>query len=402
MAVINCPKCQGKLHFPDDSPLRRVKCPSCSHFFIAGPNGPVGDGNSGVIEKTKSAPPKSSKASSSHELLDLDEEEERPRSKRRIDEDDDDRPRVRRRDEDEEDDDRPRSRRRDEEDDDEDDRPRSKRRSRNEEDDDEPPSKRRGRDEYEDRTTPKQLAVQFRNARQGVSLLGIGLWCEMGACAAMLLIFLLARLDVYSADLMALAGLPGIASWILAVIGCSFLVAGPKKGNLLGLSIALVAVAGIHLVLVCIVAFERDSSIYGYGYGGSSVNWHAMVTEFDMLMAMILYGRVRFLNLFCALLELAQFILLMLTLKEICQACKDRATAKKAKSLLILMPSGLGLFLVVYLLMKLIFENTAMGSGGRYIYYILQVLQYGGYIAIFAFAALLCGGTKEAIAYRKR
>ena len=39
MAIINCPKCQGKLKFPDDSPPRKVKCPACSHSFLAGPQG---------------------------------------------------------------------------------------------------------------------------------------------------------------------------------------------------------------------------------------------------------------------------------------------------------------------------------------------------------------------------
>ena len=35
MPIITCPKCQGKLRFPDDSPPRRVKCPTCGHTFMS-------------------------------------------------------------------------------------------------------------------------------------------------------------------------------------------------------------------------------------------------------------------------------------------------------------------------------------------------------------------------------
>ena len=33
MPIITCPKCQGKLRFPDDSPARRVKCPTCGNVI---------------------------------------------------------------------------------------------------------------------------------------------------------------------------------------------------------------------------------------------------------------------------------------------------------------------------------------------------------------------------------
>jgi hypothetical protein len=33
MPIIACPNCKGKLRFPDDSPPRRVKCPTCGHVF---------------------------------------------------------------------------------------------------------------------------------------------------------------------------------------------------------------------------------------------------------------------------------------------------------------------------------------------------------------------------------
>jgi hypothetical protein len=88
----------------------------------------------------------------------LDDDDDRPRSKRRKD-DDDDRPRSKRRDEDDEDDDddRPRSKRKDD-DDDEDDRPRSKRKAVDDDEDDEddrPRSKRKAVDDEEDDDRPR-------------------------------------------------------------------------------------------------------------------------------------------------------------------------------------------------------------------------------------------------------
>ena len=35
MPIITCPKCKGKLRFPDDTPARRVKCPTCGNVFMS-------------------------------------------------------------------------------------------------------------------------------------------------------------------------------------------------------------------------------------------------------------------------------------------------------------------------------------------------------------------------------
>ena len=54
MPIIACPNCQGKLRFPEDTPPRRVKCPTCGHVFLssagADPKAPVAAGTPGSRE----------------------------------------------------------------------------------------------------------------------------------------------------------------------------------------------------------------------------------------------------------------------------------------------------------------------------------------------------------------
>src|SRR4051794_7955068 len=54
MPIIACPSCQGKLRFPEDTPPRRVKCPTCGHVFLssagADPKAPVAAGSPGNRE----------------------------------------------------------------------------------------------------------------------------------------------------------------------------------------------------------------------------------------------------------------------------------------------------------------------------------------------------------------
>ena len=212
--------------------------------------------------------PKKKKNEDDFEVVD-DDDDDRPRSKRRRDDDDDDRPRSRSR-RDDDDDDRPRSRSR-RDDDDDDDRPRSKRRR--DDEDDRPRSRNRRDEDYDDDdydvSKPKSTKgspSQYRNARTGMNLLAIGFSCAAVAMGSMALINLLGRLTETRslADMVVISGLLGIAHWILGAVGISFLMAGPKRGNLMGLCIALVSVTGLHLILLIVVVTD-DSMVRTMG-----------------------------------------------------------------------------------------------------------------------------------------
>jgi hypothetical protein len=458
MAIISCPNCQGKLRFPDDSPPRRVKCASCGNSFMAGPKGPIQE-KAAAPAANRPEPPKAparqeddvvedfevvddDKPSSSRQRDDDendrprskrrdDDDDDKPRSKRR-DDDDDDKPRSKRRDDDDDrprskqrddDDDKPRSKRRDDDDDDrprskrrdddDDDRPRSKRRGRDDDDDDDdrPRSKRRGRDDDDDddyrdekyeRARKREEAALFHRTHLAINLIGIGFWCQVGALGLLFLIipFLGVLCGEYSlsGDLLPLAGLPGMATWIVAAVGFGFLIAGVKKGNLLGLTIALAAVSGIHLILVFVISFSKEYSPLAGATGVGSISWSQMPTQLITLVAFL--GSSRFITIvfLTALLEVARYILFVLVVKEVARICKDRALDKSSMVMIILMPSALGATLLIALLINLIQKEA---GGGTAIYLITSILIYGAFITVCVMTALLCGKAKEAITYRK-
>jgi len=367
-----------------------VKCPECGSLLTVGSpkksQSSKGDFNFGDDE------PRSKRR---------DDDDDRPRRKRRDDDEDDDRPRSRRRDDEDDDEDRPRSRRRDRDDED-DDRPRSRRRD--DDDDDRPRRRRRDDDDYDDYERPsrKESPAQFRNARTGMGLVGIGLWCQVGALGVAVFLGILRLADAYStaSDLALLEGLPALAYLVVALVGFSFILAGPKKGNLLGLTIALVAVAGIHLILVSYLAF--GGAIDVARRFGPSIHWEALATVLPLLIFdLVLLDHFNAWILAAALLELARFILLALAIKELCRISKAKELGARATMMLIAMPALFGIMIILFLILKLVAKEVGVGGGGRAISFIFILLEYGGFIAIYTVTALLCGDTKQAISYRK-
>jgi len=421
MAVISCPNCQGKLKFPDGMPPRRVKCPGCAHGFMAGPNGPVKGGvtggSSAVLPKmpgsdSTSAIKKKPPAQKVEDLPEddvevVDDEDDRPRTKRRRDEDeDDDRPRSKRRNLDDQDDNRPQRKRRDEDEED-DDRPRSRRRDEDDEDDDRPRRKRRDEDDDDDydrrpKDTTKILKAQMGRARTGMMLIGIGFWCQVGALSITLFSWFLALVaGEYVPELNIPAGLAGLVNWICAAVGIGFLISGPRKGNLLGLTIALAAVAAIHLFFVIYIGFGSDRYI-AYGIRShSSVNWSEMNTQLHGLLMMITTDVFVTAVLFAALFEVARYILFTLVVKEYGRLVKKRDVTASAQLLLVGMPSLLGICFVLFFILRLIAKNSSIGSEGRYIAFVMMLLEFGGFITLYVMSALLCGKAKNSLYVRK-
>src|SRR5262245_61643461 len=166
MPIITCPKCQGKLRFPDDSPARREKCPTCGHTFMS---------TEGIDPKdpfhSSASRPDLPKARDSQGDFDLPMDDDRDRSRRGRDFDDDrDRNRGRRRYDD--DDDRDRGRRRYDDDRerrrDDDDYDRQRRRRDEEDDYDDRRRRYRDEDDFDDRRRrgpdPRAIEGQYNRA----------------------------------------------------------------------------------------------------------------------------------------------------------------------------------------------------------------------------------------------
>jgi hypothetical protein len=247
--------------------------------------------------------------------------------------------------------------------------------------------------------------AQYGYARTGIGLAGIGFWCQVGALGVILFMqFLAIVANEYVRELRIPAGLAGLANWVLGAVGFSFLIAGPRKGNLFGLSIALVAVTAVHFFLVIYVGFGDDSSDLSFGYGrrrATSVHWEAMPTVLDSLVGMILIELFTTSVLIAALFEIARFVLFTLVLKEYAQLVKSRDLKGSASLLLIGQPSVLGISLVLFLILRLIAKNSSLGTDGKYLLMLMLLLEYGGYIAVYVMSALACL-TAKSVLYKKK
>jgi len=396
MAVIGCLNCAGKLRFPDDMPPRRVKCTGCGHSFMAGPKGPIAGGassatvkklpgsDSSAVRKKPEPPPDND--------FDFVEEEVRPTSKRRDDDDEeDDRPRKKPIRLDDDEDDRPRKKpaRRD----DDDDRPRSRRRDREDDDD------------YDDRKPPRgDTKAQYSNARTGIGLVGIGFWCQVGALGIVVFtLFLFIVVGESVPELFIPAGLAGLANWILGAVGFSFLIAGPRKGNLLGLTIALAAVTAIHLFLAFYIGFAYDNAILGVGFGRSrsSIGWLMLPTQMIALVFMVITEIFNSVFLIAAIFEIARFVLFTLVVKEYGRLTRKRDLSSSSGLLLVGLPVVLGVSFVLFFILKLIAKNSTTGSEGKYIAFMMILLMFGGFITVYVMSALLCGTAKGSLYKRK-
>jgi hypothetical protein len=348
MPVITCPKCQGKLRFPDDSPPRRVKCPTCGHVFQS---------TEGIDPASPHAPAPSPEAPRKREEAGRGRDDDYDRRRRRDDDDDYDRDRRSRR-RDDDDDDYPRRRRRDEKDDYDD----RWRRRRDEDDDD----RRRSRRESD----AQAFEGQMNRASLACLLYFIGGWLQVGGLGLVFFVIFLHWIGVTEGLTVftVLAGLLGLGYWLTSGTGIGFLVSGPRARGALGLSIATAATAGLHLLLIIIIATNRYYGGFGFilpGYPGE-VHWHAFVTQARALPS-LLFAVIGFdayfqqptqgalVPVLTNLLEVARGILFLLTLRAIMLCARDFRGASLAMKATIGYAIGAGALLIVGILFGLLF-----------------------------------------------
>ena len=351
MPVLTCPKCKGNMRFPEDTPPRRVKCPSCGHVFLS---------SEGADPNLSAAPPAPGRPSSPS----------RTGSRSRY-EDEDERPR-RRRDEDDEDDRDPRSHRRDE-----DDRPR--RRPRDDDGDDDRPRRRRDEDDdYDDRPRrpkPRAQAIegQFNRASLACLLNFIGGWLHVAALALVAFVFFLDWVGVREGlrVFLVIGGLLALGYWLTSATGLGFLVSGPRDRGALGLSIATAAVAGLHLILIILIATSRTFGGFGAPPTGraADLHWDAFVTQARALPILLFFeigvgdvwARVSEGSLIPVLtnfFEVARMVLFLLTLRAVMLCARDSRGAKLGMQAMIGYAIGAGALVVIGVLFGLLLVAT--------------------------------------------
>jgi hypothetical protein len=385
MPIITCPKCQGKLRFPDDSPPRRVKCPTCGHTFMSS----EGIDPKDPFHSAASRPdlPKARDSKGEFDLpmdddrsrrgRDYDEDRDRGRGRRRFD-DDDDRDRGRRRYDDDYDRDR-RSRRRDDDDYD-------PRRRRRQEEEDYGDRRRRYRDDddYDDRRRrgPDSRAIegQFNRASLACLLCFIAGWLQVGALGLMAFSVFLDWCGVQEGlrIFLVIAGLLGLGYWLTSATGLGFLVSGPRERGALGLSIATAATGGLHLLLLIVIATSRYYGTFGAATTAraTDVNWHAFVSQIGALptLLFVLIGLgdlVRgaadgaLLPVLTNLAEVARMVLFLLALRAVMFCARDNRGAATCMKSMIGFAIGAGGLVVIGMMFGLLLLGVRPAPGAR-------------------------------------
>ena len=210
-------------------------------------------------------------------------------------------------------------------------------------------------------------------------------------------------------DIGVIAALPGLANWIVSLVGIGFLIAGPKKGNLFGLSIATSAVSGVQLLIILYVAYLSGDSFHSMGTRyGPVADWDAfpsllfhfiaavtiaIATSFEFFPIWLILG---------GLLEVARFVLIMLMVKEFGSALKSKSIVKNALHLLIALPSIVVITSVIVTILAAAKVNSGIGGGGGIVFYVAATALFAAFIATFCKAALVCNEVKNEIDYRKK
>ena len=397
MPIIACPNCKGKLRFPEDSPPRRVKCPTCGHIFLssagADPATPVAAGSPGSREPRTDFEYDDRRDDERRRPRD-DHRDHESRGRRRYEDEDDDRGRRT-------DDDDRRTRRRRDEDDDYD--RRSRRREGERDDDDRP---RRSVDR-------RALEGQFNRASLACLLCFIAGWLLVGGLGVLAFAQLLVWAELHEGVnvFRIVAGLLGIGHLLTALVGYAFLISGPRSQGALGLAIATTAVAAFHLILTVVLATTQSRTLVGNQYTAGVV-WNAFVSEGNVLGQLIFVligfnlrdvslGGPAILGVFTNLAEIALVILFLMTLRAIARLARDPRRAKMAMQALIANAVVAGALLLAGILFGLLFLAVRNERGGFVAVsniYMLVVLM--SQIAVAVWTTLVIKGVKDGIDYR--
>ncbi|MFL5243573.1 MAG: BRcat domain-containing protein [Gemmataceae bacterium] len=378
MAIkIRCPNehCAKILSVKEELAGKKCLCPACGLVFLIPNLGPA-------VAKTSSSPaaPSRKQLPQEEDIVELEPEpEEEPRRRKRPRRDEEEGERRRN---------RPASRTEQDED---------------EDDDDEDPEDR-------ERRKTRARNRELKRAKLGVFLAEIGAWFYVGATGVLLLLALLVICEVHmDSAYFILAGLPGMAHWVLVIIGLSFCVAGPARYGARGLAIATLAVSGLHLLTLFVMAFSKDSIGPGALLVFSGLKWIPFATSLPLLPWLLNPELIKAIDttwplLATALLELARWILILLYVRAIGKTVKDPSLGDDAIKQVIVVPSALGVLFVVELIFGLISKSVTSVSAAKAFMYLFKVLFLLNFLAVGLLAvwlAIYFLSARDRLQYRK-
>jgi hypothetical protein len=355
-----------------------VRCPTCKTVFSAavGLNPPEAE----------------------EELEDeLDEPEEKPKPKRR-------RPgRVEEDEEDEEE--KPRRRKPTTKDSKEEDKKTSENRDFDPGDPDEKPRKRRRAPEDDDEEAAEERAAlkrAFMRAAWGAKLIWISLLLFMISMLMIVGFWFEAAFGIYSGFFLVLAGMVGLANWLVALVGIGLCLSGPPSSGHWGYGISAVVATAIHLILLLILVGQTgegmDKRVIDSQGSLGAQKWAQIPTRLDTItvyLPAILFAdqdlvpkSTILLSVFVGVAEMVRIILIMMLLSCLAQSAGDvelSYACTRAGGTASLSPGLLSVFMTLYI--GILIEASAQGTFFRIIFMTVQMGIY----------AILCGTMMRAM-----
>lgn len=305
---------------------------------------------------------------------------------------------------------RPKPRQRDE--DDEDDRPRQRKRPREQEEDDDQPASQSQYAEFDDegkdrkptgkrkRDVDRTLTPEERQARAaafdrgmwGARLIHMGIVCY---CVAMLaMIAALFHTAVVKGDPSAyvvIAGLLGLANWLLGIVGVGLCIASyPSPGHRRFTILAAVC-TGVHLMMLVVLlsqATHVDSSFSGAGYDQDMMRWEILTTRLNSLIFYIAAGiyqdellglkQVAVLSLIVGAFEMIRMVTIMVALSCLAQSAGDTDLCRRCVRCAGVVSIGPGL-MAVFILVFAAFVIEANITVNKFTVYFFMAVIMGIY-----------------------
>jgi|RhiMethySRZTD1v2_1073278.scaffolds.fasta_scaffold58323_2 hypothetical protein len=408
MPIITCPKCRGQLRFPDGIPARRVKCPNCGNVFLSSEGVSAADAAAAAAVTASAEPgpptPRDDRSDFTRRDDDRDRRARRPR------EDDSDDGRHHRsgpgRDHHEYGD---RDRRRERDDDD-----RGRRRRRRDEVDD--------YDDWPRRPDPAKIDGQFNRASLGLLLAMIGGWLHVAAMALMAFVVFLDWVGVREGLqlFVVMAGLLAMGNWLTSATGLGFMISGPRDRGALGFSIATAAVAGVHILMLIVIATARDIGPFGRPMFAqpAEVYWDAFVTQLRAIPVLIFVeigvgdfyrgiARGSALPVFTNLVEAARLVLFFLMCRAIMLCARDSTGARLSMQAMVGSAIVSGALLFVGMLFGLLFlavrpsNPTAGTESASAVFHLFFLVLYLVLAGVAVGSTLIIRSVKGRIDYRR-
>lgn len=359
-----------------DGTTAMVRCPACKSVFSAS----VGLSPPGLEEESED---------------EVEEREEKPRRRKT---------KPARNDEDEEDE-KPRRRKpahRHEEE--EDDKPTSENRDFDPVDPDEKPRKRRRTNDDNEMSEEERMALRqaFARAAWGCKLIWTSILLFMLSMLAIVGYWFEAAFGPPSALFLVVAGMIGLANWLIALAGVGLCLSGPPSSGHWGYGIAAVVATVLHfMLLLALVGQTKGESDKQFGDSQALQGvqrWKVIPTRLDTItvyLPLIFFAdqdlvpktTIAF-SFIVGVAEMVRIVLIMMLLSCLAQAAGDRDLSHactRAGGTACLSPALLSVFMTMYI--GILVQAAATGTFFRIIFMTVQMGIY----------AILCGTMMRAL-----